>query len=152
MDYHPWINLTGLDKLAVWIASEEGQREIIMSDESYPLLNVSHLARRVQNSEVSEIRRDWTGNDESARNHHGRVDLRESPLKLRLSWKRSSKDPVHLIGVYELDLRELLTAGYARIERNTQNEIRLRFYHGYDDVIYIQVNSKEPGLPVGRMS
>ena len=123
-----------------------------MSDESYPLLSVSHLARRVQNSEVSEIRRDWTGNDESARNHHERVDLGESPLRLRLSWKKSPKDPVHLIGVYELDLRQLLTAGYTRIEPKTQNEIRLRFYHGYDDLIYIQVNSKEPGLPIGRMS
>jgi len=123
-----------------------------MSDESFPLPRVSHLARTVQNSEVSEIRRDWTGNDESLRNHHGKVDLSESPLTLRLSWKRSPKDSVHLIGVYELDLRRLLTAGYVRIEPKTENEIRLRFYHGYDDVIYIQVNSKEPGLPVGRMS
>ena len=116
-----------------------------MSDESYPLLSVSHLARRVQNSEISEIRRDWTGNDESARNHHERVDLSESPLTLRLSWKRSPKDRVHLIGVYELHLRQLLTAGYARSEPKTQNDIRLRFYHGYDDVIYIQVNSKSRG-------
>lgn len=72
-------------------------------------------------------------------------------MTLRLSWKRSPKDSVHLIGVYELDLRRLLTAGYVRIEPKTENEIRLRFYHGYDDVIYIQVNSKEPELSVGRM-
>ena len=62
-----------------------------MSDDSYPLLSVSHLARRVQNSEVSEIRRDWTGNDESSRNHHDKVDLSESPLRVGLSWKRSPK-------------------------------------------------------------
>jgi hypothetical protein len=121
-----------------------------MSDE-YPLPSVSRLVRRVQNSDVSEIRRDWTGNDESARNHYGRVDLSESPLKLRLSWKQSPKDSAHLIGIYELDLRRLLDGGYVRVEPKKENEIRLRFYHGYDNLIYIQVNSSEPGLPIGRM-
>jgi len=122
-----------------------------MSDESYTLLSVSHLARRVQNPEGSEIRRNWTGNDESARHHHGRVSLNESPLKLRLSWKRSPKDSSHLIGIYELDLRRLLDAAYVRVEPKTENEIRLRFYHGHDNLIYIQANSNEPGLPIGRV-
>jgi hypothetical protein len=122
-----------------------------MSDESYPLPQVNDLVRRVHNLDISGIRRDWTGNDESARNHHGRVDLSESPLRLRLSWKKSPKDSAHLIGVYDLDLRQLLSAGYVRVEPKTQNEIRLRFYHGRDGIIYIQVNSKESGLPIGRI-
>jgi len=117
----------------------------------YPLTSVTHLVHRIQDSDASEIRRDWTGNDESARNHHGRVSLSESPLKLRLSWKHSPIDSAYLIGIYELDLRRLLDAGYVRVEPKTENEIRLRFYHGYDNLIYIQVNSNEPGLPIGRM-
>ena len=122
-----------------------------MSNESYPPTRMSHLVKRVPHSGTSVFRRDWTGNDESARNHHGRVSLNESPLKLRLSWKRSSKESSHLIGVYELDLNALLAAGYVRVEPGTENEIRLRFHHGRDGLIYIQVNSKEPGLPIGRM-
>jgi hypothetical protein len=51
-----------------------------------------------------------------ARNHHERVSLSESPLKLRLSWKPSTKDSSHLIGIYELDLRRLLDAGYVHVE------------------------------------
>ena len=117
----------------------------------YPLPSMTHLVRRLQNSDVSEIDRDWTGNDESARHHHGRVSLSASPLKLRLSWKHSPKDSSHLIGIYELDLRRLLDAGYVRVEPKTENEIRLRFYHGHDNLIYIQVNSNEPGLPIGRV-
>jgi hypothetical protein len=117
----------------------------------YPLPSMTHLVRRLQNSDVSEIDRDWTGNDESARHNHNRVSLNESPLKLRLSWKHSPKDSSHLIGIYELDLRRLLDAAYVRVEPKTENEIRLRFYHGHDNLIYIQVNSNEPGLPIGRM-
>ena len=117
----------------------------------YPLPGMTHFVRRLQNSDVSEIDRDWTGNDESARNHHNRVSLNESPLKLRLSWKRTPKDSSHLIGIYELDLRRLLEAGFVRVEPKTGNEIRLRFYHGHDNLIYIQVNSNEPGLPIGSM-
>jgi hypothetical protein len=123
----------------------------IMSDESYPLLSVSHLARRVPNSEVSEIRRDWTGNDESDRNHNGKVPLIESPLRLRLSWKKGPKDSARLVGIFDLDLKQLLKAGYIRYEPKSESGVRLRFYHGRDNVVYIQVNSKEQGLPIGRV-
>jgi hypothetical protein len=117
----------------------------------YPSPGMAHLVRRLQNSDVSEIDRDWTGNDESARHNHNRVSLNESPLKLRLSWKHTVKDSSHLIGIYELDLRRLLEAAYVRLEPKTENEIRLRFYHGHDNLIYIQVNSNAPGLPIGRV-
>ncbi len=123
-----------------------------MSDESYPPSNLSHLARRLQRSEVSGVDRDWTGNDESGRHHHNKVSLNSSPMRLRLSWKRSSEDAVHLIGVFELDLRRLLADGYVRVEPKTEaREIRLRFYHDADGVIYIQTKIGEPRLPVGKM-
>ena len=75
-----------------------------MSDEPYPSPNVSRLVQRVRNLDTTEIARDSTGNDNSRRNQTGIVDLGESPLRLRLSWKKSPKDSVHLIGVYDLYL------------------------------------------------
>lgn len=122
-----------------------------MNLEDYPPSHLSHLARRVQDSAASGIRRDWTGNDKSARNHHGVVDLHESPLRLRLSWRRSPCDPAQLIGVFDLDLPGLLAGHYVRVEPGTRNGIRLRFYHGSDDVIYIQANRDGPGMPIGKV-
>ncbi len=120
-----------------------------MSDEPYPSPNVSRLVQRVRNLDTTEIARDWTGNDNSRRNQTGIVDLGESPLRLRLSWKKSPKDSVHLIGVYDLYLEQLRLDGYVRDESTTKNKIRLRFYHAHDGLIYIQVNSNGPKLPIG---
>ncbi len=123
-----------------------------MSEESFPLPNMSRFVRRVPNEEASDVRRDWTGNDESGRNHNGKIPLSESPLRLRLSWKKSPKDSARLVGIFDLDLGRLLEAGYIRRELKSKNEVRLRFYHGWDNLIYIQVNLKEPGLLIGRVS
>jgi hypothetical protein len=101
-----------------------------MSAESYLPASMSHLVRRVPNEEVSNVRRDWTGNDGSHRNHNGKVRLSESPLRLRLSWKKGPNDSAHLVGVFDLDLKQLLREGYIRYEPKSENEIRLRFYLG----------------------
>ncbi len=77
--------------------------------------------------------------------------MSESPLRLRLSWRKSKHDFAHLIGVFDLGLRNLLEAGYVRLEPRSEDEIRLRFYHDWDNMIYIQVNNKGPRLPVGRV-
>lgn len=123
-----------------------------MSGESYPPASMSHLVRRVPNEGASNIRRNWTGNDESARSQNEKIRLIESPLRLRLSWKKGSKDYAQLVGIFDLDLQRLLKEGYIRLDANSDTEVRLRFYHGWDNVIYIQVNRKEPGLPIGRAS
>src|SRR5436190_18084803 len=64
----------------------------VMPPESYPPASMSHFVRRVSNEEASNICRDWTGNDESQRNHNGKVSLSESLLRLRRSWKNGLKD------------------------------------------------------------
>src|SRR5439155_20787149 len=122
-----------------------------MSAESYLPASMSQLVRRVPNEGASSIRRDWTRNDEGDRNHHGKVPLSESPLRLRLSWKKGPKDSARLVGIFDLDLKQLLKAGYIRYEPKSESEVRLRFYHDRDNVVYIQVNSKERGLPIGRV-
>lgn len=122
-----------------------------MSSESDTRTVTSHFVRRVPSEQATSIRRDWTGNDESAKSHHGKLPLSESPLRLRLSWKKSPKDSARLVGIFDLDLKQLLKAGYIRYEPKSTSEVRLRFYHGSDNLVYIQVNAKEPGLPIGRV-
>ncbi len=123
--------------------------QLSMRDESYPAYNMSHLIQRVPLEKASNIRRDWTGNDESARNHNGKVSLSENPLRLRLSWKKGPKHSVHLVGIYDIYIKQLLKAGYIRYEPNSESKVRLRFYHGLDNVVYIQMNSQGQGLPIG---
>jgi len=123
----------------------------IRSVESYPSGDMSHLVRRVPNEGASKVSRDWTGNDKSNRNNHNKVSLSESPLRLRLSWKKGPKDSARLVGIFDLDLRQLLKAGYIRYEPKSEDEVRLRFYHDLDDLVKIQTNSKEKGLPIGRV-
>jgi hypothetical protein len=122
-----------------------------MSAASYPPASMTHLIRRVPNERGSNIRRNWTGNDESARSHHGKVALSESPLRLRLSWKKGPKDSARLVGVFDLNLKQLLKAGYIRVEPKSKDEVRLRFYHDLNNVVIIQVNSKEQGLTIGKV-
>ena len=46
----------------------------------------------------------------------------------------------------------VLNAGYIRYELNSEDEVRLRFYHDWNDVVKIQVNSKEQDLPIWKVS
>ena len=108
------------------------------------------FGKRVQGSEVG-IKRNWIGNDASARNHHGVVYLSESPLRIRLSWRASRGNSPRIVGIFDLDLRKLLTAKYVCLEKESRDAIRLRFYHGMNDVVYIQVNRNGPALPVGTL-
>lgn len=114
-------------------------------------VDMDDFVKRVHGSEVG-IQRDWVGNDTSARNQHGVVYLNESPLRLRLSWRASREDPSKFLGIFDLDLRKLLAAGHVRLEKESRDAIRLRFYHGMDDVVYIQVNRNRPALPVGTLA
>ena len=109
------------------------------------------LCRKLLPKSAPGVHREWTGNDESARNHNGRVLLKPNPLRLRLSWRKSSTERAQLIGVFDLDLQKLLAANYIRLEPGTQDKVRLRFYHGSDDVIYIQANMEGPGLPIATV-
>jgi hypothetical protein len=94
--------------------------------------------------------RNWTGNDRSARTHNGVVYLSESPLKLHLSWKSGPSNPARLVGEFNLDLHGLLAKGFVRSEKSKPGAIRLRFYHGLDDMIYVQTKRNGPMLPLGK--
>jgi hypothetical protein len=121
-----------------------------MDSVSLPLPHLSYFAELLPKS-APGVHREWTGNDENASSHHGRVLLNPNRLRLRLSWRKSSADRAQFIGLFDLDLQKLLAANYIRLEPGTQDKARLRFYHGSDDVIYIQANMEGPGLPIGMM-
>jgi hypothetical protein len=117
----------------------------------YPPPNMRHLVQRVEGAGADRFSRDWTGNDTSARQHHSIVSLSEGRLRLRLSWKKSRDDSPRVVGVFDLQLQQLLDKQFVRVEKGVENAIRLRFYHDPDGMIYIQVNRKGPKLPIGKV-
>jgi hypothetical protein len=92
--------------------------------------------------------RSWTGNDENGRHHHSAIPLSDSPLYLKLAWKRGSKSHPYFIGNFVLNLEGLLASGFIREE--SRRRVRLRFFHDYDDVIYIQARLSEPRFAIGK--
>ena len=108
----------------------------------------SALCQKVQQAPAGAKMRKWVLNDATNANHHGVVNLQESPLYLHLSWRRSAKDSIQFVGIFRLDLPGLLQNSYVRIEpkRPSGTEIRLRIKHKDDGKFYIEVNDKGPSL------
>jgi hypothetical protein len=92
-------------------------------------------------------RRDWTGNDEKGKNtHHGAIPLNESPLNIRLAWRRSSTAEPRLVGCFRLDLIGLLNEKYLQ-EDSRPGHVRLKFHRG--NTIYIGTGAGARALVVG---
>jgi hypothetical protein len=97
---------------------------------------------------LSPRARRWTGNDTTERNHHGLVPFGEDLLEIILRWKTSAKATPRPIGCYRLHLQNLQKAGYLPPAKN--GHIRLRFYHGFDDCVYVEPLSQPHRLIIGR--
>lgn len=93
--------------------------------------------------------REWTGNDRVNQNFFGRVRLDESPLHIRLYWKKHDNAPRKLIGAYRLDLDSLLDGGYLREVEGYPGEVLLRFQRANGGDIEIAINNHEPALKIG---
>ena len=103
----------------------------------------------IRESDLRHGHLDWVGNDQSEGRQHGVVTMSES-LDLRLSWRNSRGATPTLIGCYRLNLRTLVSLGYARLDRLAEpDRIRLQFVHECDDGIYIRVKKDTPRLYVG---
>ena len=98
---------------------------------------------------VARANRRWTGNDASARQHHGVVALEASPLILSLSWRSEVGAPAKFVGCYHLDLKRLLKEDLIRVEG--AGEVRVRFYHDHDGKIYLQRRLDAPRFLLGRV-
>jgi hypothetical protein len=112
-----------------------------------PLIRLTEFQLRAKH-------RKWRGTDEEGLNtHHGVVPLSESPVDMRLRWRRSSSAPTSVIGCFRLDLEGLLGESYVRKEESRPGHVRLKFVHDHnDDCIYVQKDRGAPALYVGRFS
>lgn len=96
----------------------------------------------------AQCTRHWTGNDQSARHHHGVVRLQEDPLDLSLAWRRSADEPGTPVACLRLHLSALLANDLTR--REGRGAVRVRFVRGDGNRIYLQRRGDAPKLAVGR--
>lgn len=89
--------------------------------------------------------REWTLNDRVNKNVFGRVRKNESPLRLRLLWKRDDCSPSKLVGIYEL-----IKAGYIRDYNNSAGEVLLRFQRD-NKLIQIAINKQSGAITIGNI-
>ena len=83
------------------------------------------MITRIENA--VQCTREWTLNERVNGNVFGRVRRNESPLRMRLYWKRDDIAHRQFVGAYEIDLRALVNTGYARDLNNNEEEVLLRF-------------------------
>jgi hypothetical protein len=98
--------------------------------------------------------RRWTLRADYYNHFHGGVRLSESPLYLELHWRLTANDSVKRVGLFHLEIQELLHFGYVRTERNhTQGyDVRLRIVRADDGCFYVQAKNDGPRilLPSGQ--
>lgn len=108
---------------------------------------IGEMIKRLDDN--SECSREWNGNDRVNQNYFGRVRLNESPLSIRLHWKKDDNSPSQLIGAYSIDLEFLLQEGYVRKAEGYPEEVILRFQRTDEGEIQIAINTRERGLKIG---
>ncbi len=118
-------------------------------NEALPPEQFHMFVERTSVARMTGNRRNWTGSDQNARCRHGRVRLSEDPLYLSLYWKIAPSAGPCFIGNFEINLRKLLINDYLRDEGD--GVVRLKFYRGHDDVIYVKQRLEFPGIPVGHL-
>ena len=107
------------------------------------------LVRRVESAPAGVKPRRFTLRDDNAQHYHRQMEIIESPVFVQLAWRANAKSQVHSLGIFRLDLRGLLSAGYIRTERpDLENEVRVRFYRASNGLIYLQVKHGSPALAV----
>jgi hypothetical protein len=119
----------------------------------YPAQEAAHLAERLDAFPPTVRPRRWVLRDDNQQHYHGVVRLSEGPAYVELRWKPSAAGAEQLVGRYRLHLAELLAADYVRFEREGEpgDDVRLRFYRGAGEVVYVQARADRPGLAVGRV-
>jgi hypothetical protein len=107
------------------------------------------LVRRVESAPAGVKPRRCTLRDDNEQHYHRPMLIIESPVYVQLAWRATAKSQVHSLGVFRLDLRGLLSAGYVRRERpNLEDEVRVRFYRANNGMIYLQSKQGSPALAV----
>lgn len=123
------------------------------SSEDFPVPNMSHLVRRIDDFPARTRPRRWVLRDDNKQHYHGTVRLSEGSVYMELRWKRSREGPEQKVGRYRLHLSELLAGDYVRFENENEpgDEVRLRFFRHDNGEILVQARADRPGLPVGKV-
>lgn len=97
-------------------------------------------------ADLSTQGRQWIGNDENHRHHHGMIPRAERTVDIHLQWKSGADGEPSDIGCFRLNMPALLKSHYVR--KDGPDHLRLRFVQK-NGVVYIQTNSRGPRLIVG---
>lgn len=118
---------------------------------NYPSVTESHLVKKLTQLPQGTICRHWVIRDDNGQHYHGIVSLSSGPVVIELKWKPTAAGPEQLIGLYQLNLPELLAADLVRFEDESfpGDRIRLRFVRGAGGVISIQSRADRPALNIG---
>lgn len=73
-------------------------------------------------------------------------------MDVALTWRTEKNAPPSSIGVYRLDLEELLKAGYIRADKSDGRDgFRIMFVYARNGCIYLQRDPDSPRLVVGAL-
>jgi hypothetical protein len=90
--------------------------------------------------------REWNFRDDNNQHFFGDIPETQPVITLTLNWKPNRNSKAKLVGRYKLDLKQLLSEGFARkVDRGFQ----LRFQRT-GEIIEIAINGNSPRLVVGR--
>lgn len=91
----------------------------------------------------------FTLRDDNEQHYHRQMRITESPVYINLSWKATKNSQVYNLGIFRLDLKKLLAAGYIRLEKEGyEDDVRVRFYRANNGMIYLQTKLGNPALAV----
>jgi len=79
---------------------------------------------------------------------HAKVKLSESPLYLELHRRLNRFGSLRRIGIFRLDLNELLRDGFIQSEKSNKKSpcVRLRIFRADDGIFYVQTKQSGPKL------
>lgn len=112
-------------------------------------LDQTDLVKAIPRHALPEKHRAWTGNDESQRNHNGRIPAEETRVSIDLYWKAGKNAPVKPVGTFELDVRALAKAGY--VAPDPAGGYRLKFLHAEDGAVYLGRGFTGKKIRIGKV-
>jgi hypothetical protein len=90
--------------------------------------------------------REWNFRDDVNQNFFGDIPESQPIISLTLNWKPDATTEPRLVGRYSIDLRLLVSEGFAR---KSNRGVNLRFQRT-GDIIEIAIDRESPALVVGR--
>jgi hypothetical protein len=84
---------------------------------------------------------------DNQQHYHRCMRMSGAPIYVQLDWRESAASPVKPVGLYRLNLRELLAGGFIRLEHPEKpNEVRVRVVRTAMGGFLIQTGRAAPEL------